>query len=40
MNANEWKKIYGNPHLITLTDEERRYLALAPISPEWEIRKY
>ena len=40
MNSNEWKKLYGNPYLVTLTDEERRYLALAPISPDWEVRKY
>ena len=40
MNSNEWKNLYGNPYLVTLTDEERRYLALAPISPDWEVRKY
>ncbi len=40
MNSNEWKKLYGSPYLITLTDEERQYLALAPISPDWEVRKY
>lgn len=40
MNVNEWKQLYGNPYLITLTNEERRYLALAPISPDWEVRKY
>lgn len=40
MNANEWKKLYGNPYLITLTNEERRYLALAPISSDWDAVKY
>lgn len=40
MNAADWNNKFGNDYLITLTNEERRYLALAPISLECDSLVY
>lgn len=36
MTVADWNELFGNTCLINLTDEERQYLALAPLSPHWD----
>jgi len=40
MTAADWNKRFGNNFLIHLTNEERKYLGLSSISPEWDILLY
>ena len=40
MTAADWNKKIGDQFLITLTNEERIYLGLSPIFPEWGIIAY
>ncbi len=36
MKTAEWNEKFGEGNIITLTDKERRYFALSPLSPDWE----
>ncbi len=40
MTAAKQTAAFDSRFLITLTDEERKYLSLAPISPTWTISEY
>ena len=40
MTDADWNNKFGNRLLITLTDEERRYFALASVLPTWETRSF
>jgi len=36
----DWENKFGNRFLITLTNEERRYLGLSELSPDWDCLAY
>lgn len=36
MTEQEWKNMFGEASVLTLTEEERRYFALDPIDPAWQ----
>ena len=36
MTEQEWKTMFGEASVLTLTEEERRYFALDPIDPAWQ----
>ena len=36
MTEHEWKTMFGEAAVLTLTDEERRYFALNPLDPAWQ----
>jgi len=38
--AVKWDELFGSDFLITLTNEERRYLALDPIEDSWDVTQY
>lgn len=40
MTTADWKNIFGNHCLITLTNNERRYLGLSELSPDWDALAY
>lgn len=40
MTTADWENNFGNHYLITLTNEERRYLGLSALSPDWDTSAY
>jgi len=36
VTVQEWETLFGRDYVVNLTNEERRYLALEPLQPEWE----
>ena len=40
MTETDWNEEFGKELLITLTNEERRYFALAPIHPAWDTNSF
>lgn len=40
MTAADWNTKFGDQFLITLTNEERRYLGLSSVLPEWDTMAY
>lgn len=40
MTTADWSKKFGNHFLITLTNEERRYLSLSALSSDWDALAY
>lgn len=40
MKEQDWTEIFGDGYVISLTDEERRYFALAPLDPAWDMQRF
>lgn len=40
MTEREWRDIFGDGYVISMTNEERRYFALDPIDPSWETQAF
>lgn len=40
MTPTDWNEKFDNLFMITLTNEERRYLGLSPVSPDWDTLAY
>ncbi len=38
--AVNWDALFGQDYFISITNEERHYLALDPIRDDWDITRY
>lgn len=40
MTERDWAELFGDGYVINVTDEERRYFALAPLDPSWDMQRF